>query len=580
MWSHVAPIVPYLRPYRRRFAAGILCVAVTAGVGLLAPLIIGRAIDALRAEVTGRLLLVYAGLLVGIHLVKGVAQFAQRKILVTVSRDVERDLRDDLFAHLTRLEPAFFQRHEVGDLMARATNDLEAVRLMCGPSVMYAANTVLTSIGCLAFMAAISLEMTLLVLLTMPFVAIVTRLFGQRTHDLFKRVQESFAGLSSKVQENIAGGRVVRAYARERRELADFERLSDAYVEHNRQLIRWNAAFSPLLHLTIGIGFAIALFYGGRLMLDQRITIGEFVTFNLFLGRMSWPMIAVGWVINLVTRGAASLGRIHEVLATEPKIRDRPPLIHPPRLDGAIACHALRFAYGDAPPVLDRIEVAIAAGETIGLVGRTGAGKSTFLSLIPRLLEPPPGSLTIDGHDVHRLPLDELRQAIGMVPQETFLFSASLRDNIAFGRPDATEDAVREVAFLAGLERDLARFPRGLDTLVGERGVTLSGGQKQRVALARAILRDPRILLLDDCLSAVDAETEVAILKNLRAIFPGRTVILASHRISAVQLCDRVLVLDGGRICEEGCHDDLLAAGGLYAELNRRQQLEEALAAV
>lgn len=582
LWQPLRPLGPLLRPYRRRLIVGLLTVVGTAWIGLAAPLVIGAAIDTLRSGITMRALLAYGALLVAITLVKGVFQYAQRLILITASRDIERDLRGRYFAHLARLELGFFQHQRTGDLMARATNDLEAVRQVCGPAIMYAANTVLTGLGALALMFAIDVQMTLIVLVTLPLAAVVTRVVGQRTHVLFGTVQESFSELSSRVQENISGARVVRAYAREAVERQAFAGASREYVARNRRLIGWSAAFSPLLELVIGLGFALVIWRGGLLMIDGRLTIGGFVSFQLFLSRLSWPMIAVGWVTNLVTRGTASLERIQRILDTEPTIRDPEPtaaVAAPMAITGAISFRDLGFCYVPERPALAAIDLEIAAGETIAIVGRTGAGKSTLLALVPRLLDPPARRLLIDGRDVRAIPLARLRGAIAMVPQETFLFSTSIRNNIAFGRPDADDEKVREAVRIAGLENDLEGFPRGLDTVVGERGITLSGGQKQRVALARAVLREPRILLLDDSLSAVDTQTEEAILRNLRSVLPGRTVLFGSHRMAAARLADRIVVLRDGRLAEVGSHDDLLAAGGAYADLYRRQQLEDALAA-
>src|SRR5436305_5593306 len=505
-------------------------------------------------------------------------------LLVAMSRHVEYDLRNVYFAALEKQPPAFFHQYPTGDLMARATNDIQAVRMLCGPAIMYSTNTVIAGLGALLLMGRINVRLMLVALATAPLVAGATSLFGRRIHVLFTSVQEKFANVSARVQENLAGVRVVRAYAREAREEEDFGRVNEEYLEGNRRLIAWSVAFHPILQALIGLGFAAVLWYGGLLVIRGRISVGQFVTFQLFLGKLAWAMIALGWVINLAQRGTAALVRIQKILDAEPAIRDADdpePLPDPGRVQGAVRFRGLTFAYheGEAPVLAD-VDLQVAAGQTVAVVGRTGAGKTTLLSLVPRLIDPPPGTLAVDGLDVRRLPLAGLRAAIGMVPQETFLFSATLRENVALGRPGASLEEVARAARLAGLEQDLASFPNGLDTMVGERGLTLSGGQKQRVALARALLREPRILLLDDCLSAVDTQTEELILRNLRQVFAGRTVFLVSHRISTVKDADLIVVLDHGRIAERGTHAQLIAAGGLYADLHQRQLLEEELAAV
>ncbi len=572
---------PYLRPHRRKLFLGLLIIVVSVAMGMAGPLLIGRAIDAIREHVSRAALLAYAGLIVGFSLLQGLCSYLQRMILVAMSRDIEFELRNIYFESLEKQPPGFFHDHPTGDLMARATNDLQAVRMLCGPAIMYFANTVITGLGCLFFMARINLVLMLLALFTTPLVAVFTHRFGRRVHSIFSGVQESFSDISARVQESLAGVRVVRAYAREEREEEEFERVNRAYLEGNRRLAAWSTAFHPMLQLLIGLGFAAVLWYGGLLVIRGRITIGELVTFQLFLSKLIWPMIALGWVVNLAQRGTASLLRLRAVLETLPAIRDEEPLVDSVPVLGDVSFHDLSFAYReDAEPVLRGVDFHAPAGQTVAVVGRTGSGKSTLLSLIPRLIDPPAGTLRVDGVDVRRLPLASLRSAIGMVPQETFLFSATIRENIALGRPDAAPGEVAEAARLAGLDSDLAAFPNGLDTVVGERGLTLSGGQKQRVALARALLREPRILLLDDCLSAVDTHTEEQILGNLRTVFRGRTVFLVSHRISTVKDADVILVLEQGRILERGTHAHLIASGGVYAELHQRQLLEEELAAV
>lgn len=580
MFNRLKYLWPYLQPHRRKLAWGLVTVFVSSLLGLASPKLIGNAIDAIRHGTSYRSLLGYGGLIVGFSLFSGVFSYLQRMILVGMSRDIEYDLRNSYFAALERQAPSFFHQYPTGDLMARATNDLQAVRMLCGPAIMYMGNTLFVAIGALFFMTRISVSLMLIALAPMPLVVLSTTVVGRRIHALFTRVQGKFSDVTTKVQENLAGVRVVRAYAREAREEAEFNQVNELYLEGNRRLAALSTAFQPLLQGLVGLGFAAVLWYGGLLVIRSRISIGEYVTFHLYLGRLIWPMIAIGWVVNLTQRGTASLARIRNVLDTTPAIRDEEPLIDPGAILGEVSFRGLSFAYREGVPVLSDIDLQVPAGRTVAVVGRTGSGKSTLLSLIPRLIDPPHGTLRVDGTEIRHLPLARLRAATGMVPQETFLFSATIHENIALGCPDATVEQVAEAARLAGLGPDLEAFPHGLDTIVGERGLTLSGGQKQRVTLARALLRSPSILLLDDCLSAVDTQTEEHILGNLRKVFRGRTVFLVSHRISTVKDADLILVLDQGRIVERGAHAQLITEGGLYAELHQRQLLEEELAAV
>ncbi|MGD2116277.1 MAG: ABC transporter ATP-binding protein [Acidobacteriota bacterium] len=572
---------PYFARHRRQLVTGVLSILLAVVIGLFTPLLVGWAVDALREELSVRVLITYAALVVGTALVRGVFTFLQRLILVTMSRDIELELRNRYFGHLERLSQRFYTDHYTGDLMARGTNDLQAVRMLCGPAIMYSSNTVFTAIGALVLMVNIHLPLTLLALASMPLVAVATKVFGERIHHLFERVQDNFSRLSTRVQENLAGVRVVRAYAQEPGEEERFDRVNLRHLERNRRLILWNSAFHPMLQVLVGFGFVAVLWYGGVLVVRGAITVGQFVTFQLFLSRLIWPMIAIGWVINLVQRGSASLGRILKILETEPDIADPDDPRRLPEIRGDVSVRDLSFAHDPAGErVLDGVSYEAPAGSVVALVGRTGSGKTTLISFLPRLVDPPPDTVFVDGVAVERLALEQLRGAIGMVPQESFLFSTTVRENIAFGRPEATRREVEEAAAQAGLGADLDGFPKGLETLVGERGITLSGGQKQRVALARAILRRPRILMLDDSLSAVDTHTEEEILRNLVKVFEGRTVFLISHRISTVRRADLILVLEGGRLVERGSHEELLRAGGLYAELAERQRLEEELEAV
>ncbi len=571
-------LLPYFRPYLRSFFLGTFSIVAAVIFGLFGPMIMGLAVDSFKENPSSSTLLLYAGALVGATAIRGLFNFAQRNILVSLSRQIERDLRGDYFRHLQTLEHAWYQNRTIGDLMARGTNDLQAVRMLCGPAIMYSINTVLTALGCLIFMFSIHGTLSLLALATMPLVVLSTQYFGAKIHHHFKRVQDQFSTLTANVQENISGLRVIRAYAREPWEKEQFAVLNDEYVERNQKLIRWDSAFRPILNLLVGVGFGAVLWYGGIQTLEGEMSIGDFVAFNFFLHRLVWPMIAVGWVINLVQRGSASMGRLAEIMDTEPTIVDGEADHRITK--GALEFRDLTFAYEEGSPVLRGIRVSIETGTTVALVGRTGAGKSTLLSLLPRLFDPPAGSLFIDGMDVRGIPLAELRRSIAMVKQESFLFSANLSENIAFGHPEASEETIQNAATWAGLDSDLAGFPLGLETRVGERGITLSGGQKQRVALARALLRDSPILLLDDCFSAVDTATEEKILGHLNEVFPGHTVMIISHRISTVRHADLILVLHEGKIIERGNHGELMAIGGLYADLEERQRLEEELAAI
>ena len=578
---HLRSLLPYFRHHSGKLALGLVAILFSVSVGLIAPLVIGRAIDSFREETSASRLLTYAGLLLAVTLVQGVFSFAQRMTLVTLSRDIEYDLRNDYFAHLETLPLSYYQERSIGDLMARATNDLQAVRMLCGPAIMYSTSTLFTALGALALMWRIHWQLTLLALGTLPLIAVATQIFGARIHSLFEKVQEQFSTLSSRVQENLAGVRVVRAYAQEEAAERTFAVANREYVERNRRLIRWTAAFHPLLQALVGVGFVLVLWRGIGLVQEQAITVGQFVSFNFFLSKLVWPMIAIGWVINLVQRGAASMGRIREVMTTAPTIHDLPQLADATPDIGRVRIEHLTFRYSEElDPVLRDIEVDVPGGSTVAVVGRTGAGKSTLLSLLPRLIDPPDGSVFLDGIDVRRMPLASLRASVSAVPQETFLFSTSLRSNVLIGRPEADEEELQAAVRMAGLEPDLEQFPEGLDTVIGERGITLSGGQKQRVALARALLKEAPLLLLDDCLSAVDTGTEERILEGLSEQMGQRTIFLVSHRVSTVRRADLILVLEGGKIREQGSHDDLIAHDGLYADLDRRQRLEEELAVV
>jgi len=580
-------LVRYVVRYRAKFIAGLACVVVTRSVWLAGPTVLGYAVDDLTRGVTRTKLAAYGALLLAIGCLGGMFQFLQRRILIGASRDIEYDMRNDFFAHLETLPLAYFQSHRTGDLMSRATNDLNAVRMMIGPSVMYSANTILTFVVALAVMLSIDARLTLWSLVPLPFVSISVKYFGSAIHKRFEQIQAQLSEVSAVAQEALSGVRVVRAYRQEDAELERFRRSNDEYLARNRRLIVIQGFFFPSMSFFLGLGALVVLWLGGRAVIAGRITLGQFVAFNAYLTMLSWPMIAFGWVTNMLQRGMASWKRMLEVLETKPTIADEPGTqrSHSPRsIRGAIEFRDLTFSYGEGPAVLHHVSATIEAGQTAALVGPTGSGKSTLISLLARLHDPPPGTVFIDGVDVRDIPLAVLRGAIGFVPQEPFLFSDTLADNVAFGL-DATgqagdrADRIREAAAVARLDKDVADFPKGYETMVGERGITLSGGQKQRTALARAIVVDPRILILDDALSAVDTYTEEEILSRLRGVMRERTSLIVSHRISTVRDADIVFVLDDGRIAERGTHEALIRRNGLYAELHKKQLLEEELAA-
>ncbi|HEV2915444.1 MAG TPA: ABC transporter ATP-binding protein [Pyrinomonadaceae bacterium] len=570
----------YFLPYKKSLVTGILCILGYTLFSLSIPLIVGRAVDGLRAEVTWSKLTFYALTTLGVSIVGGVFLFLQRRILIGMSRDVEYDLRRDFYAHLVDQPLSFFQEHRTGDLMARATNDLAAVRQLAGPMIMYTLQTVFVVVVILPLMLRISVRLTLLLLVTMPLVSLTVKYFGQQVHLRFEKIQDFFAQISARAQENFTGVRVVRAYAQEQTEIDAFNHLNRQYAERNLSLVRIDAAMRPLIQFFIGTGFVLIAWVGVPLVVAGAMTVGEFTEFNLYLGRLIWPLIALGYVVNLYQRGTASLKRINAIMSITPQITGRDGEREQPPIEGRIEFRHLTFRYNEhAEPILHDIDLTIEAGQTVALVGRTGSGKSTLANLIPRLLEAPTGTLFIDGRELHEYPLAQLRASIGYVPQETFLFSDRLAENIAFGVEGAERADIEWAAEIAGLSDDIRGFPEGFDAMVGERGITLSGGQKQRTAIARAVLRQPKILILDDALSSVDTYTEEKILAQLRGVMRDRTSLIISHRISTVRDADLICVLDDGRIIERGTHRELLALGGEYADLYERQLLEEELAA-
>jgi ATP-binding cassette subfamily B multidrug efflux pump len=578
----VRRLLPYINRYRREFLLGFVCLVISPALFAVVPRVLQYAIDDLSKGVTRAKLAQYSGVLLLIAAVGGYFRYQMRRIIISASRGFEYDLRNDFFAHLERLPLAYYQANRTGDLMSRATNDLSAVRMMVGPAVMYLANTLVTAVVSLSLMFALDARLTLIALIPLPLVSIAVRLFGTAIHKTFEQVQERLAAMSAVVQESLTGVRVVRAYGQESAEIERFRRSNEDYLSHNRRLTRLQGAFFPTMSLLLGFSALLALWLGSRRVVSGRITVGQFVAFNAYLAQLAWPMIAFGWVTNLMERGMASWKRMLEVMDTEPSVKDEPGLhqIQSP-LTGAIEFRDLTFAFG-SHVVLSHVSFTIPAGQTLAIVGGTGAGKTTLVNLLPRLHNPPRGTVFIDGRDVRDIPLAALRAAIGFVPQEPFLFSDTLADNIAFGVPALKFErpaAISAAAEIAQLNKDVSDFPERYDTMVGERGITLSGGQKQRAAIARAVVIDPRILILDDALSAVDTYTEEEILARLRGVMGERTSIIISHRISTVRDADQIIVLDGGRLVERGKHQELIARGGVYAELYKKQLLEEELAA-
>lgn len=601
--KHLRPLLPYVKRYRWGYIAGTLCVFLTNGIWVLFPKVLGRATDDLQAGGTSSRLLLYAGLLLAIALTKGVFQFLTRWIVIGISRDIEFDLRNDLFERLESLSYSYYQRNRTGDIMARATNDLSAVRNLLGPAIMYTANTLVLTAGALAFMMGISPKLTLYTFLPLPIASILIQYFGRQIHDRFERIQAMFSEISARAQENFSGARLVRAYVQEEAEIRAFERENNEYIRRSLRLVRLMGMLWPTLELMLGCAVVLVLWLGGSevlrgqshvtlvshvsgatpavtttLYLAGSMSVGDFFSFATYMMQLTWPIIALGYVINLFQRGTASLGRLNEIMLEQPEIKDEPGAQNR-EITGEIEFRGLSFGFGETE-VLHDINLQIPAGSSLAIVGPTGSGKTTLVNLIPRVYDADPRTVLIDGRPIREYSLATLRRNIGFVPQETFLFSDHIRDNIALGVDSATDAEIRGAAEAANIAADIEAFPEGYDTMVGERGITLSGGQKQRTAIARALIRNPKILILDDALSSVDTQTEDKILNHLRDVMQGRTTIFISHRVSTVRNADRIAVLHGGRIVELGTHDELLALNGYYSDLYNKQLLEEELAEV
>jgi len=581
----------YFKPYKWAILAGIFFILCSMAFGLFVPYMVGKAVDDLGVGVTRDKIIYYPLVILAINLMSGVFLFLQRRLLINTSRHIEFDMRRDFYASLVDQPAEYFHANRVGDLMARATNDLAAIRQIVGPMILYSFQAIFALCISLPIMLNISVKLTLLLLIPMPLVSLTVKYLGAQIHTRFEKIQGFFSDITARTQENLTGVRVIRAYAREESEIEQFQELNREYASQNLKLVKYAAAMRPLLFFFIGLGFVIIVAVGVPMAVNGEISAGDFTAFMLYLQRMIWYLIALGYVINLYQRGTASLKRFNAILEAEPAIKDAVDAHQQPPIKGDIEFRDLNFAY-NGKPVLQNIDLKIEQGKTVALVGKTGSGKSTLVSLIPRLLDAPDGTVFVDGHAVREFPIAQLRKSIGFVPQETFLFSDTLASNIAFGVESkgspsyedgiaaVSADAVMTVekaAVIAGLADDIEGFPGGYEQLVGERGITLSGGQKQRTAIARAVMRDPRILILDDSLSAVDTYTEETILKNLRGVRSGRTTLIVSHRVSTIRDADLICVLADGKIIERGTHDELLAFDGEYADLYERQLLEEEL---
>jgi ATP-binding cassette subfamily B protein len=582
MLKSLATLWPYLRRYRGGLSLGIGALLIKDLLAVAQPLVIKNGVDSLTRGFQVRIVVELAALLVVLSLIKGVFQYWMRVIIIGISRDIEFDLRNDLFGHLIGLSQDFYSRYRTGDIMARSTNDLNAVRMMLGPGIMYWTETSIMLVLSVAVMLRADWGLTLMALIPAPLVSVAVIFFGRRIHTRFEHIQKMFSDISSRVQENLAGVRVIRAYTQERAEVEQFESFNRDYIRENIGLARIQGMFMPLLQALIGVTFLLVLWSGGRQLMLGKITLGSFVMFNTYMGMLIWPMIAFGWVVNLMQRGTASLNRINEMLHEKPQIA-RPSATHslpdPADYESQIRFRSVSVEFGSRAALSD-IDLTIHSGETVAIVGHTGSGKTTLASLIPRLFDPTAGTVELGGVDVRRFDPELLRQQIGFVPQEAFLFSATLAENIAWGVRSATRKEIQWAAEAAGLASDIETFPNGLETVIGERGLTLSGGQKQRTAIARALLRNPRVLILDDALSSVDTVTEEKILNSLAGIMRHRTTILISHRVSTVQNADRIIVLSHGSVVEMGTHEELQQLGGYYAELYQKQLLEEELQAI
>ena len=573
-------LLPYFRRYKKKYISGWILTTLSSLAAAIMPLYIGHAINMLqKGTATSSSLISDCLFIIGLSALSGYLFYLVRQTIIVASREIEYDLRNDFLAHIQTLSMRFFQNTPQGEVMAYATNDINAVRNMVGPAVMYSADTLTTFIFSVVFMLSISPLLTVAVITPLPLMSLGVYLIGKRIHPLFDAVQEHYANLTARATESISGMRIVKAYVREDYERNRFDVMSDEYYKKNMRLAKVQGLMMPVIFGFVGMSVVILLLASAPMIMNKTMMLGEMTEFLIYLGMLTWPFIALGWVTNLVQRGAASMARLQVIFDTKPDIEDAPDVDQSiSEIKGDIEFQNVSFRYRDELPyVLRHINLIIPRGKTLAIIGRTGSGKTSFVDLIPRLFDTTEGTILIDGHDIKKIPLSVLRKNIGMVPQESFLFSETIHENISFGLEKGTEAEVASAAQSAEIYADISSFPHRLQTIVGERGLTLSGGQKQRTALSRAIARDPNILILDDAMSAVDTATEEKILSNLRSIMTGRTSIIISHRISTVKNADEIIVLSEGRIIEQGTHEELLRLGGSYQDLYRKQLLEEAL---
>ena len=569
----------YFKRYKGKLALGVLFILISDISQVYIPLILRDSIDALQQNLSYDLIVKYSLLIVGAAIISGIFRFLIRETIIVVSRQIEYDLRQDFWNHLLKLSYRFYQNNSTGNIMAHATNDIAAVRMYIGPAVMYSIDTIVKFIMVISIMITLSAELTIYSLIPLPILSYVVYKLSKKIHRKFTLIQEKFSDLTARAQENFSGIRVIKSYVREKYEIDEFATMSDEYLKRNMDKIKIQAFFMPLLFLITGLSIIVVILIGGNMVINNQLTLGDIIAFVAYLGLLIWPTIAFGWVANIIQQADASLKRLQKIYDETIEIQDSDLTDHSIHsLKGTIKFENVSFKYDGSPNyVLRNISIEIPNGSTLAIVGHTGVGKSSFVNLIPRLYDTSDGSILVDGKDIRTLPLAVLRENIGIVPQETFLFSDTLKNNILYGVVDEKEELLNKVADISKLKKDVDDFPKKYETILGERGITLSGGQKQRACLARALAIDPKILILDDSLSAVDTKTEEEILRSLKLFMKDRTSIIISHRISTVKNADNIIVIDDGLIKEKGTHDQLIDLGGIYYELHYKQLLEEEL---